>query len=194
MTEPTPTEPSMEDILASIRRIISEDEASTVAAGAVEADDPDVLVLRERAPPEPTAAIFEPPPAPPEAEPEPEPEVGLTTAKGSEPELKSDPEPEHTPAPTATAVVAEAAHEPPALVAPETAKGAAASFQKLSFVVDSAAPPSRMSLTPHSPTIEDVTRELLRPMLKAWLDDNLEELVRARVDEEVERISRRRVR
>ena len=42
-------------------------------------------------------------------------------------------------------------------------------------------------------TLEDVVRELLRPLLKAWLDENLPSIVQATVAEEVERISRRRV-
>jgi hypothetical protein len=42
-------------------------------------------------------------------------------------------------------------------------------------------------------TLEDVTRELLRPLLKAWLDENLPRIVEAQVAQEVERISRSRV-
>ncbi len=42
-------------------------------------------------------------------------------------------------------------------------------------------------------TLEDVVRELLRPLLKTWLDDNLPRIVQATVDEEVARISRRRL-
>ena len=43
-------------------------------------------------------------------------------------------------------------------------------------------------------TLEDVVRELLRPLLKQWLDDNLPQIVQATVDREVERIARGRVR
>jgi hypothetical protein len=39
-----------------------------------------------------------------------------------------------------------------------------------------------------------VVRELLRPLLKSWLDDNLPRIVEAKVAEEVERIARSRVR
>ncbi|MFZ0456997.1 MAG: DUF2497 domain-containing protein, partial [Rhodoplanes sp.] len=43
----------------------------------------------------------------------------------------------------------------------------------------------------HSPrTLEDIARELLRPMLKTWLDDNLPQLVERLVRAEIERISR----
>jgi cell pole-organizing protein PopZ len=41
-------------------------------------------------------------------------------------------------------------------------------------------------------SLEDVTRELLRPMLKAWLDEHLAGMVQSAVEAEVERISRQR--
>ena len=39
-------------------------------------------------------------------------------------------------------------------------------------------------------TLEDVVRELLRPLLKQWLDENLPAIVEAQVQSEIERISR----
>ncbi len=41
-------------------------------------------------------------------------------------------------------------------------------------------------------TLEDVVREMLRPMLKAWLDEHLPAIVEAQVSAEVERIARQR--
>ncbi len=41
-------------------------------------------------------------------------------------------------------------------------------------------------------TVEDLTKELLRPMLKVWLDDNLPTLVERWVREEIERVARGR--
>ena len=43
-------------------------------------------------------------------------------------------------------------------------------------------------------TLEDVVRELLRPLLQQWLDANLPGIVEAAVQAEVERIARGRVR
>jgi cell pole-organizing protein PopZ len=43
-------------------------------------------------------------------------------------------------------------------------------------------------------TLEDVVRELLRPLLHQWLDDNLPAIVQQAVEAEVERIARGRVR
>ena len=39
--------------------------------------------------------------------------------------------------------------------------------------------------------IEDITRELLRTMLKQWLDEHLPALVERLVREEIERVARR---
>jgi cell pole-organizing protein PopZ len=41
-------------------------------------------------------------------------------------------------------------------------------------------------------TLEDLVREMLRPMLKTWLDDNLPGLVERLVRAEIERVSRGR--
>ena len=44
----------------------------------------------------------------------------------------------------------------------------------------------------HEPTLDDVVREALRPMLKSWLDENLPRVVERMVQAEVERIARGR--
>ena len=44
----------------------------------------------------------------------------------------------------------------------------------------------------HEPTLEDVVRETLRPMLKSWLDENLTRVVEGMVQAEIERIARGR--
>ena len=47
-------------------------------------------------------------------------------------------------------------------------------------------------LVQNSRTLEDLVREMLKPMLKAWLDDNLPNLVERLVRAEIERVSRGR--
>jgi uncharacterized protein len=47
-------------------------------------------------------------------------------------------------------------------------------------------------LVQNSLTLEDLVREMLKPMLKAWLDDNLPGLVERLVRAEIERVSRGR--
>ena len=41
-------------------------------------------------------------------------------------------------------------------------------------------------------TLEDLVKEMLRPMLKTWLDDNLPTIVERLVRVEIERVSRGR--
>jgi len=180
----TPTaDPSMEDILASIRRILSEDEAppadsaaspgSHPGAGsgaqpARDAEEPSgsgVLVL------DPGMMVSEPPaheaaPQPPEPEATPEP-----------------PEPEAPPPPALPAT-------PPSLVAPEAAAAAASTLGSLMRAL---AADRGMQVRSGGPTIEDIVREELRPLLKAWLDTNLPALVERLVRAEIDRVVRRAV-
>jgi cell pole-organizing protein PopZ len=44
----------------------------------------------------------------------------------------------------------------------------------------------------HEPTLEEVVRETLRPMLMSWLDENLPRLVERMVRAEIERVTRGR--
>ena len=44
----------------------------------------------------------------------------------------------------------------------------------------------------HQPTLEDVVRETLSPMLKSWLDENLPRVVERMVQAEIERVTRGR--
>jgi cell pole-organizing protein PopZ len=53
----------------------------------------------------------------------------------------------------------------------------------------------RLAATPVPPTIrslEEAVSEMLRPMLKSWLDDNLPTLVERLVKAEIERLTRGR--
>ena len=45
-------------------------------------------------------------------------------------------------------------------------------------------------LSSNARTLEDLVKEMLRPMLKSWLDDNLPGLVERIVKAEIERVSR----
>jgi cell pole-organizing protein PopZ len=53
----------------------------------------------------------------------------------------------------------------------------------------------RQSMAVHrgGPTLEDIVREEIRPMLKAWLDTNLPPLVERLVAAEIERVIGRAV-
>jgi cell pole-organizing protein PopZ len=47
-------------------------------------------------------------------------------------------------------------------------------------------------LSQNARTLEDLVKEMLRPMLKAWIDDNLPNMVERIVRAEIERVSRGR--
>jgi len=69
------------------------------------------------------------------------------------------------------------------LVGPPAAQSASSAFGQLARTV---------SMPAEGRVLEDVVRELLRPMLKEWLDRNLPDIVEQAVQAEVERIARRR--
>src|ERR1700738_2753764 len=52
--------------------------------------------------------------------------------------------------------------------------------------------PLTKTVKKHEPTLEDVVRETLRPMLKSWLDENLPRLVKQMVQAEIEWVNRGR--
>ncbi len=169
----------MEEILASIRRIISEDDAPEgTAAQAVaepEADDEDDAF----------AAAAEPEADIEEASADSEDDVLELTETYEAPESVSigdieayapsaAPEPAPAPRPVAAAPSA-------GLVSERTESIAASSFGALTSNL----------LVPHSDrTLEDVAKELLRPLLQSWLDQHLPGIVEEQVRLEVERIAR----
>ena len=187
----------MEEILASIRRIISEDEApaeaAEPAAAVAEAPEPEPApapapVLAPVAEPVVEAPVMEEPAVVTSEEDE----VLELTDRVETPALAPaethgdidvyaarDPEPRPAPRP--------AAREPDEdqLISRGAAESAASAFGHLA---------QSLSMPKDGRTLEDVVRELLRPLLKTWLDEHLPEIVQARVEAEVERIARGRTR
>lgn len=72
--------------------------------------------------------------------------------------------------------------EPPTMLSGDSAQAVNAAFGKLADSVLSRATSER--------SVEEVTRELLRVMLKQWLDENLPSMVERMVREEIERVAR----
>ena len=95
------------------------------------------------------------------------------------------------------AAAARAAYRPPAFEQPSFDSPAAAPQQILSHSTVSAVESAFNSLahtvlSNNARTLEDLVKEMLRPMLKSWLDDNLPGLVERIVKAEIERVSRGR--
>ena len=172
-------DPSMEDILASIRRILSEDEpaAQVQTAEHGEADD-DVLML------EASMMVPELNPNPlqapdihgePEAVPHNQAQVtGVQVVPVAAATSSAEPDPK---------LVHGQAKE--FLVAPEAAAAAAFSVGSL---VRSIAAERSMQVHTGGPTIEDIVRAELRPLLKQWLDEHLPPMVERLVRAELERV------
>ena len=71
-----------------------------------------------------------------------------------------------------------------AIIDDTTAAAASSAFRSLSATVRVNDAPGR--------TLEDIVVEMLRPMIKDWLDQNLAGIVEEKVEEEVQRVARRR--
>ena len=128
-------EPSMEDILASIKRVIAEEKEIRAAAPPAEAEseEEDVLELDE------SMAAPIPPPA----------DLG------------------------------------PPLIEEELADESRGRLEQLASVAATAPPQPQVN------PLEEMVREMLRPILKQWLDDHLPNIVDEHVKREIHRITGR---
>jgi len=154
----------MDDILASIRRILNEDEAPPGAAAT--------------APGAPAATPTAPPPAPPRPPAPPQQPIELTESMMVQPPQgppAASPPKSEPPRPTGSDT----------LVAPTVAAATTASVGKLLAAV---AQERGAAVSRNGPTIEDLVREELRPLLKEWLDQHLPPVVERLVRAEIERV------
>jgi uncharacterized protein len=170
MTQPAKgQEPSMEEILASIRRIIADEEPfdATHAGGAADAPPPTRMVSQPSRP-----APLPPDPVTKEEE------IDSMLAR-----IQATPRP--APAPSEQPRGAADAGER-GLMSAATTAALDSAFHALAQNAQAQAAQVR-----DGRTLEEVVSDLLRPMLKAWLDDNLPDLVERLVRAEIERVSRR---
>jgi cell pole-organizing protein PopZ len=204
----------MEEILASIRRIIADDDAKAPAATS-----------RQAAPPPPAP---QPAPVPPRADPAPidkraglqQDEIDLVmkseavkpaAAPEAPAEVVNLTESMIAPMPQTGASAAarfqtiegdqDVVFREPEPVAPSTRRYPESSPQTSEPLISSATSAAINSafntlahtvLVQNARTLEDLVREMLRPMLKTWLDDNLPSIVERLVRAEIERVSRGR--
>ena len=250
MTQPAKVqEPSMEEIPASIRRIIADDEGKPAAEKAASAPEPPRAekpaapaakpvmndIPPSRIPAAVAAAAKAPPPAaaPPAAAPASNNQddidallAGLDETTTSEEVRPAQPEPEvleltddMAVAPPISAPSTASASfrkvepqddidfiEPASRAAPKappaaafgsqsfeaTARQAILSQNTVNSVESAFNALANTVLSNNARTLEDLVKEMLRPMLKSWLDDNLPALVERIVKAEIERVSRGR--
>jgi hypothetical protein len=171
-------EPSMEEILASIRRIIAEDNDAPEAGSEATPDG------EAKAP----AAVAEAAPGPAPGD---EDVLELTEVVEEEPMADAA----ASKAPTELELVAQSEPSPHDDATEEdrliSTASAAASVAALSQLVQR--PRDRSSEMPMGAvdrTLEDLIRELVRPLLKTWLDENLPLLVERLVRDEITRLVR----
>jgi uncharacterized protein len=213
----------MEEILASIRRIIADEPQKAAAAPAVPppaanapspapapvpvpaAEDDEVMELRPKPKAKEPHFITDDPvdndvsfaePAKPELPKSQDDIDALMAAAGVEdaPQaIAPEPAPVAPPVAFIPPVVAPpvvqmpealppaAAAEPPErLISAEADRAAAASFGALTNTI----------LSKNARTLDDLMHEMMRPMVKQWLDDNLPTVVERLVRAEIERVAR----
>jgi cell pole-organizing protein PopZ len=213
-------EPSMEEILASIRRIIADDDAAKSPPPEPAKPAPEAVApLRPVPAAPPPAPAFEPAPAAYEpsinetalddmlaelnattapdtademasdvldlTEAMATPASGFRTIDGQSDIVFEDSPPEHLAEPDppqerSRPQIPERAHRP--LMSSVTSAAVDSAFNTLAHTV----------LVQNARTLEDLVREMLQPLLKSWLDDNLPGLVERLVRAEIERVSRGR--
>jgi cell pole-organizing protein PopZ len=192
MSDPKTQEPSMEEILASIRRIISED-------GTPEGEAPKAEAAPAPAPPPPppaAAAPPPPPPPPPAAAPVAEDVLELTEPMDDDKIVNlAPPEDELIPPLFEEQRGRDTPPPPPppmpqsfeGLVSPPQADRTVSHFSSLHDALSGPETPIGHGYK----TLEQMTIEVMRPMLKEWLDTHLPGMVERLVQEEIERMVHR---
>ena len=208
---PTPTaqqEPTMEEILASIRRIISEDSDPGKPGPVMAAQDGGGEVLEltnivhddgsigsaSQPAPEPRVArrpapAPQPAPMPPRREPEPmqlrdpipEPRVARRPAPMSAPP-SFEPPPRHNMRTQSDVKMADNSDRE-GILSNQASSAVTNAFGMLSRERD-------VTVGGGGASLEDMVQQMLKPMLAAWLEQNLPEIVERVVQEEVERAAR----
>ena len=192
-------EPSMEEILASIRRIISEDGEGE--EGAQQPPSPQPAEPMPEPEPEPEVAAA-PEPAPIPAEPEDDDVLELTDVvedDGTVVDLANEPEPDFGPEPIPSEPLLppdagepfenDAADEGESLISDHAAAAAAGSLAVLSTAAGRKIADQLGASDIGGVTVEELVRQLLRPMLRDWLDENLPSMVERLVRREIERLA-----
>jgi cell pole-organizing protein PopZ len=183
-----PNEPSMEEILSSIKRIIAEEDGlsgspraprrasagSSAPASSQSAPDDQILELTDAFSDESEDDTSFTQAAPAASVPKPERQIEPKAVAKTE---KAAPRARATPAP-ATPPTAET------LVSDDSVRAARDSLVNLSRLLISAD-----ESQPN--TLDGLVREMLRPMLKEWLDANLPQMVEVMVKREIDRITGR---
>jgi cell pole-organizing protein PopZ len=178
---PAEADPSMEDILASIRRILNEGESETPSPEVV-ANEPAATVASPE-PPAPAVTVAESAPGPEVHVPEPEKETQSSSTPANEPVEVEDVFILDTAMMVADAVVDTVPEAP--IASSETM---AAASQSVGALKKALSERQAQVYKAHAISLEEIVREEVRPMLKSWLDSHLPSIVERLVRTEIERV------
>ena len=204
-------EPSMEEILSSIRKIIADEEDTAQAQPATSqvssarpatmtyASD-DVLELTDRiddeGPDGPassenavTAPQSTPSPSPTTWTPRPSPDPSPKRPNGDAAPPNTSIQPPAVGAATSSPHQESAVPEGSPLVSNDTAAMSAAAFNKLARAAAPAANETPLAIS--GMTVEQLLMSMLEPMLKEWFDKHLPQVVERIVEEEVKKLVKR---
>jgi len=180
-------DPSRDDILASIRKIISDDEARAQVNSQQGAHQSG------------RSSAASPPEAQPGATGRDDVLMLTDLIEDAKPGVDDPPIPLPRIDPAHAAEMPQPSVEPRAeqsLVGPAVAGAATSAFARLNQAVQDSVPPPAApdpgpAMSGNGKTVEDLVKEMLRPMLKEWLDRNLPPMVERYVEREIVRLTRR---
>ena len=192
-SQPAPSpDPSMEEIIASISRIIAEDKdpadrrlgtkAPGEALAPARGEMSDILELTQVVDEDGSVRRISPwVEAATTSSPSPD---GLT-ASPADAAARIEPRPSHSNA----ALEARLDPDRERIVSAATSGAAAAAFAQLGALPREGRDEPELSLGGAKRTLEEIVREMLRPLLQSWLDDHLPGIVERLVREEIARVA-----
>jgi hypothetical protein len=175
-------EPSMEEIIASISRIITEDKRPPEPARPVAAEKSDILELTEVVNEDGSVRREAPTAGNPNAT-----SGGTAAAMDSTVGGSGNPaEPELPQTEAGVQTREEIRRE--RILSSATSGAAAAAFAQLGALPRERRKERELPLGGLDRTLEDIVRDMLRPLLQTWLDENLPGMVERLVREEIARV------
>ena len=181
--KPSEQEPSIEEILASIRQIIADDDEEPAQEAAAEPEPAPVAAPAPAPKPEPKPDVIELTEVIRDEEPE---EDIIVELQEHEEELPPPPPPPPPPKPVARPEPEPVDDDAGSILTDNAAHAALQGFARLA----SRTPVERQSHLAGL-TLEDIVRDLMRPMLRDWLDQNLPPLIEKLVAKELQRLARK---
>jgi cell pole-organizing protein PopZ len=169
----------MEDIIASIGRIIAEDNRSTEAIRPVRGASGEILELTEAIEADGSVRHLAPVAAPASVA-----GAGIEPLHAAARSERTEPDPPHMAPVSAT----EPDRPRERLLSSATSGAAASAFAKLGAAPRERGPGGEPTIGAADRTLEEIVRDTLRPLLQAWLDDHLPGVVERLVREEIARV------